>query len=123
MNKSQLLGKRCLIAGQFSMKDDKISTQLNELTESIEKLGGIVVGQLFQRRGVSRANKPGGSKSTTLNAPLDAATYIGKGKAIELQMLSESTHADIIVFFNPLSGTQKRNLAELTQCEIIVSYQ
>ena len=119
MNIDSLLGSRCLIAGQFSMKDDDISTKLDILASLIEMSGGIVVGRLFQRRGVSRSNKPGGSTSRALNTPLDAAMYIDKGKAIELKDMAASNNADTVVFVNRLSGTQTRNLADLTNCRIV----
>ncbi len=99
------------------MKDGEIDTQLDALASLVERSGGAVVGRLYQRRGVSRSKKPGGSKA--LNTPMDAAFYIGKGKAVELKELVTSNNADTVIFINKLSGTQIRNLTELTNCRII----
>jgi len=110
-------GKRCLLVGLFSMKEDGIDTKINDVTALVEEKGALVVGRLIQRRGVSRSKKPGGSKN--MNMPMSAATFIGQGKAKELEALVISENAEIVVFLNILSGTQKRNLSEQTGCKIL----
>ncbi len=50
---------------------------------------------------------------------VDAAYYIGKGKAQELKELAERSGADMIIFDNDLSPAQMRNLEELTEMRIL----
>jgi hypothetical protein len=75
------------------------------LKKSVEQAGGVIVGTLIQRRGVSRTRKPGGV--ACLNSPMHARTWIGKGKVIELAELSRTTHTNVIIFCNILSDSQK----------------
>lgn len=112
-----LKGKQCILSGLFSAKEKGTEALLAKATEKIEEQGGHVMGQLIQRRGVSRSKKAGGSKA--MNNPINAKTLLGTGKANELAQLAETTQADTIVFLNTLSGTQKRALNALTRCEII----
>lgn len=116
-NASEVKGKKCIIAGLFSSKEESVENYVSEVTKIIDNNSGKVVGSLIQRRGVSRSNKPGGSKS--MKAPMSAATFIGQGKANELKDLVNTEGAEVVVFLNKLSGTQKRNLSELTNCNII----
>lgn len=113
----KIIQKKCLIVGLFSMKEKNIELKINSVKSLIELNKGIVVENLIQRRGVSRAKKVGGSKR--LDEPMNSATFIGKGKAEELAKLSRETNAEIIVFINKLSETQKKKLSEMTNCEII----
>lgn len=48
-----------------------------------------------------------------MSGPISAATYLGKGKAKELVVLSKKEDADLILFWNELGGTQVRNLEAL----------
>jgi 50S ribosomal subunit-associated GTPase HflX len=114
----KLFHKKCLIVGQFSMKDKSIDSQIDCVKQLIEFNEGNVIGTMIQRRGISRAKKVGGTK--TLNNPMNSATFIGKGKAKELVELSAKTSAETIVFMNNLSVGQKNNLAEMTKCEVII---
>ncbi len=50
---------------------------------------------------------------------VDAAYYIGKGKAQELKELAERSGADMIIFDNDLSPAQMRNLEKLTEMRIL----
>ncbi len=113
----KLIQKKCLIVGLFSMKEKNIEHKINSVKNLIELDKGIVVENLIQRRGVSRAKKVGGSKK--LDKPMNLATFIGKGKAEELAKLSAETNAEVIVFMNKLSKNQKQHLSDMTKCEII----
>lgn len=117
ISKECFFERRCVIAGLFSMKDEEISEKLDSIESLISANGGRVVGRLYQRRGVSRSDKPGGTLD--LDKPMSAATYIGRGKASELKELVESCNADMVVFINSLSGTQIRNISEITGCETV----
>ncbi len=68
---------------------------LNELGRLVDTAGGIVVGELRQKR-----LRP---------AP---ATFIGKGKADELEALVHETEATLVVCDNDLTPAQGRNLEE-----------
>jgi len=114
---SEVKGKKCIIAGLFSAKEENIENFFSEAVKIILENGGEVVGRVIQRRGVSRANKPGGSKS--MDSPMSAATFMGRGKADELKDLVNAEGAELVVFLNKLSGTQKRNLSELIRCNIV----
>jgi GTP-binding protein HflX len=50
---------------------------------------------------------------------IDAATYIGSGKADELASLTRALDIDVVVFDNPLSPAQQRNLQELFDCDVV----
>ncbi len=50
---------------------------------------------------------------------VDAAHYVGKGKAHELRELAEGCGADIIIFDHDLSPAQMRNLEKLTEMRIL----
>ncbi len=110
-------GTKCIVAGLFSMKDENIKNHVSEVTELIQNKGGVVVGSIIQRRGVSRSKKEGGSKKMSL--PMNAATFIGSGKANELKSMVDLEGAEIIVFLNKLTTAQKYNLYELTDCTIL----
>lgn len=48
-----------------------------------------------------------------------SATYIGKGKVVELNALVEELEADLVIFNDELSPSQKRNLASEVNARII----
>ncbi|WP_099203327.1 GTPase HflX [Miniphocaeibacter massiliensis] len=50
---------------------------------------------------------------------IDKALYIGKGKAEEIRLLSETLGVDTIVFNNELSGSQMKNLEEIIDRKIV----
>lgn len=107
-----LNGKRIIMAGVVSSEMKNPEQAFGEWKEQVKTSGGIIVGTVFQRRGVSRSNKPGGSKNKDL--PLDAATYIGKGKVMELKEKCDETNAVLVLFLNPLKVSQIRKLEEIT---------
>jgi 50S ribosomal subunit-associated GTPase HflX len=81
------------------------------------RLGATVVGRVIQRRGVSRAKKPGGVLK--MKSPINAATIIGSGKAKELAALASDSGADTVVFINPLKTSQESRLKQITGCRIL----
>ena len=85
---------------------------LAEMEATVISRGGIVVGRLLQRRGASRSNRPGGTKSMDL--PLTQRTIFGSGKTAELITLAHSTKATHLLFYNSLTDGQKRTLAAST---------
>ncbi|HEX6160046.1 MAG TPA: GTPase HflX [Thermoanaerobaculia bacterium] len=75
---------------------DAAEEHLDELTQLIETAGGEIAGKVYGKR----------------NAP-DSATYIGKGKAEELQRLAAHQGATLIVFDDDLSPAQVRNVQKI----------
>jgi GTP-binding protein HflX len=69
---------------------------LDELALLVGTAGADVVARVHQRR-----DQP------------DPSTYIGRGKALELRDVSESTDADTVVFDDELSPAQSRNLEKI----------
>jgi len=112
----RLSKKRIIIAGLFSAREPDAPSALSALAQRIETHGGVVVGQILQRRGVSRDNRPGGSKR--MDQPLSGATLLGKGKAEELAELCKATAADLVVFHNELSDRQRRNLEKMCNAQV-----
>jgi len=111
-------GIRVVIAALVPAKGDENAPLLAAAVEDIEAAGGIVVATLIQRRGISRARKPGGVREYR-NA-MNAATFIGAGKAQELAKLVSDMEADAVVFCNLLSKTQKRNVEEIVGAPVIL---
>src|SRR3954471_12993867 len=92
---SPLAGRSILLAGLFSAKVEDPQVELAVYAAKIVAQGGTVLTQVVQRRGVSRAKRPGGSRR--MNAPLNPATYFGRGKAREIGELRRVTGAELVV--------------------------
>lgn len=69
---------------------------LGELASLAKTAGAKVVGQILQKR-----------------HRLDAGTYIGSGKAIEISTLAMKEEADVIIFDNDLSPSQIGELEKI----------
>jgi GTP-binding protein HflX len=78
------------------------SDPLEELRGLATTAGALVVGGLTQRR-----------------EQINPATYIGKGKLLELQEQAQATSADVIIFDNDLSPGQVRNLERATALKVL----
>jgi GTP-binding protein HflX len=72
---------------------DEIEASLDELALLIDTAGADEVARVIQARD-----------------GLDPATYIGRGKALELHRLCEDVDADTVVFDDELTPAQQRNL-------------
>jgi GTP-binding protein HflX len=72
--------------------EDDVEAHLDELELLVDTAGADVVDRVVQRR-----ERP------------DPATYIGKGKADELRVVSETVDADTVVFDDELTPAQSRN--------------
>jgi GTPase len=75
---------------------------LDELALLTDTAGSDTVGMELVRR----------------DAP-DAAWYIGSGKAEDLAAFSRALDVDVVVFDNPLSPAQQRNLQKLFECDVV----
>ena len=75
---------------------DEAERSLDELALLVDTAGADAVARIMQR----------------LDAP-DPATYLGKGKAEHLHVVSEDTDADTVIFDDELTPAQQRNLEKL----------
>ena len=75
---------------------------LDEITGLAETAGAVIVGDLSQVR-----EKP------------DPATYIGKGKVVELKQMASVLKADLLVFDNLLSPAQGKAIEEQTGVQVV----
>ena len=75
---------------------ETVDTDLDELALLVGTAGADVVGRVVQRRDQA-----------------DPATFVGRGKALELHRLSEELDADTVVFDDELSPAQQRNLEKI----------
>src|SRR5471030_2507746 len=69
---------------------------LGELSSLAKTAGAKVVGQVLQKR-----------------QKIDAATYLGSGKVVEIAQLAQKERADVILFDNELSPSQIGELEKL----------
>jgi GTP-binding protein HflX len=75
---------------------------LAELRELTTSAGGVVVGELLQRR-----DRP------------DAATLIGSGKVEEIAAAAKMAGSDVVIFDHELSSSQLRNLEREFHCRVV----
>jgi len=85
-----------------SRKDWETADSLAELAELANTAGGIVVGDGVQ-------------KVVSLNA----ATFIGKGKADEFATQCKQLDVDTVIFDDELSPAQSRNLEKIFNCKVL----
>ncbi|GHH96669.1 GTPase HflX [Neobacillus kokaensis] len=91
-----------LVGCQTSDDDARFSYSMEELVSLTETAQGEVLATVVQKR-----------------ERLHPATYIGKGKVEELKLLVEELEAEIVIFNDELSPSQKRNLASEIDARII----
>ncbi len=97
------LEKAVLVGCQTSGLDDgRFHYSMQELSSLTETAKGEVLVSVVQKR-----------------ERVHSATYIGKGKVEELRALVEELEADIVIFNDELSPSQKRNLASEISARII----
>ena len=91
-NRAVLVG---LNAFSLSREENADEESMEELAALLETAGGQCAGVVTQSK----------------DSP-DPRTFIGAGKVAEVKELLEATDADLVIFDNPLSPSQQRNLAE-----------
>lgn len=95
--------EKVLIVGVELQNDTiEIETSLDELEELVKAANGIVVSRVIQRKD-----------------KLNAAHFIGKGKAEEIRNYCEELDITTVVFNDELSGAQLRNLEKLIDRKIV----
>jgi 50S ribosomal subunit-associated GTPase HflX len=114
-------GERVVLVALLPARAD-LAIELEALAEQVRSAGGVVVGRVVQRRGVSRSARPGGVADARAAVPMNRTTYIGSGKALELQQLCAAQRPDLLVFYNRLDGTQRRTLERITNTPVIDRY-
>jgi GTP-binding protein HflX len=81
---------------------DQVNEYLDELQLLAESAGAVVVDRILQDR-----------------ENIDAAFFIGRGKAEELASIVEDHTIDLVIFDDDLSTVQVRNLERLIKCKIM----
>ncbi|WP_059170206.1 GTPase HflX [Bacillus sp. FJAT-27445] len=96
--------EKAILVGCQTTKDDDLRFQysMEELVSLTETAKGEVLISVVQKR-----------------ERIHPATYIGKGKVEELKALVEQFEADIVIFNDELSPSQKRNLGSELDARII----
>lgn len=91
---------RAILVGLEQSED--ITQSMLELEGLAEAAGVTVLGQMIQR--LERRN---------------TATYIGKGKVLELEEMCHNMEADTVIFNDELSGIQLRNLEDALGIRVV----
>lgn len=95
--------RKCIVVAVVDPRSDRDRSRAHDEMEGlITTAGSEVVGRLMQVR-----DKP------------DPATYIGKGKLLELKDLINETGADIIAFDADLSPSQGKKVEEATKVQVV----
>ena len=106
--------------GTETMQDEKqrvILVGLNNTGEkesvdieaSMEELGELAKAANAEVLAIAIQNRPS----------IDAAYYIGKGKAEEIKQLCETLGVNMVIFNDELSGSQIRNLEDILNVNVI----
>ena len=96
--------ERAILVGVATRESprSRVEEYLGELALLAHSAGADVVLRLIQER-----------------PAIDAAYYIGTGKADELAFLVEERKVDLVIFDDDLSPVQVRNLEKLIKCKIV----
>ncbi|KXG74191.1 GTPase HflX [Thermotalea metallivorans] len=100
-----VIEQRAILVGLSTGTRDEITTienSMEELKELAKAAGAVVLDMVVQ-------NRP----------RVDAAYYIGKGKAEEIKIFCRALDANLVIFNDELSGAQIRNLEELMEVTVI----
>ena len=97
-----VVSERAVLVGVVLPENADRFDDLDELEGLVEAAQGIPVAKLVQKR-----EHP------------DVNYYLGKGKTEELQLLVESTEADVVVFDNDLAPSQVRSLEKTTGVKVL----
>ncbi|MDQ0175028.1 GTPase HflX [Bacillus chungangensis] len=91
-----------LVGCQLDESDERFQFSMDELVSLTETAQGEVLASIAQKR-----------------ERIHPATYIGKGKLIELVQLEEMLQPDIIIFNDELSPSQLRNLSNELKSRVL----
>ncbi|NPB05283.1 MAG: GTPase HflX [Aquificae bacterium] len=95
---------RAILVGVHKKGETKSEAlaSINELAGLVEAVDGKVLGKLIQKRDVP-----------------DPSTYIGKGKVQDLNLLVQGTKADTVVFDDPLTPSQVKELEKRLNARVM----
>ena len=95
---------RAILVGVWKKGETKgeVYQSINELGGLVEAVGGKVLGKLVQKRDIP-----------------DPSTYIGKGRVEDLNLLVQGTKADAVVFDDPLSPSQVKELEKRLRAKVL----
>jgi len=95
---------RAILVGVWKKGETKgeVYQSIDELAGLVEAVGGKVLGKLVQKRGTP-----------------DPSTYIGKGKVEDLNLLVRGTRADAVVFDDPLTPSQVKELEKRINAKVL----
>ncbi|AMB98855.1 GTPase HflX [Aerococcus urinaehominis] len=82
--------------------DRRLDMQLEELSELVRTAGGQLKKTIIQKRD-----------------RYDNRTLVGKGKVAEIKAMADAHEADLVVFYQPLSPSQGRNIQEELDMPVI----
>lgn len=85
-----------------TMGEEETERSLLELQELAEACGATVLGSSFQNRHA-----------------IDVSTYIGKGKLEEITAEAKALGCNTLIFDDELSGSQIRNIQEVSKCKVL----
>ncbi len=85
-----------------SQTDDAVRSSLEELDELVDTAGGTVIESHTQKK-----DRP------------DPATFIGKGKVVELAEAAQKLGVHTLVFDDELKPVQQKNLEEITGAKVV----
>lgn len=96
--------EKVLIVGCKRYEDDEQQFQysLEELASLVKTAGGVVISRVTQNR-----------------HQVDKATYIGRGKVEEVEVIVDELKIDVVIFNDELSTSQMRNLNDRLNARII----
>ncbi|MCD8502835.1 MAG: GTPase HflX [Bacillaceae bacterium] len=96
--------EKVIIVGCKSVEVDEhqFKYSLEELASLVKTAGGVVVCSVTQNR-----------------HQVDKATYIGRGKVEEIEVLVDELDVDVVIFNDELSTSQMRNLNDRLNARII----
>lgn len=93
--------ERVILVGVDTGEYD-LDISLDELEELVSTAGGEVIGRITQKRESAKAK-----------------SYIGEGKLQEIKEFAAANEINLLVFDDELSGTQIRNIEEITDIKVV----
>ncbi|MBR6789333.1 MAG: GTPase HflX, partial [Oscillospiraceae bacterium] len=101
MNENEKIRQRAVLVGIDTGEYD-LYQSLDELTELADTAGADVIGRFTQNRDGQ-----------------DNATYIGGGKLKEIRDFCRDSGAELLIFDGELSGSQLRNIEDITEVQAV----
>lgn len=101
MNQNEQIRQRAVLVGIDTGEYD-LYQSLDELTELADTAGADVVGRFTQNRDGQ-----------------DNATFIGGGKLREIRDFCQDNSVDLLIFDGELSGSQLRNIEDITDVQAV----